>query len=63
MKLDDVKIRSLIYTKHTTQTALSDRAGVTRMTLNSICNGKSCNEATARKIADALDVQIDDIKK
>lgn len=42
-------------------TRLAEMSGLTRCTISSIRGGKSCNETTAQKIADALGVKIEEI--
>ncbi len=63
MKLDDEKIRVLIYRKGITQTELADKAGITRPTVSAVCNGKSCSYMSALRIANALEVELNDITR
>lgn len=62
MKLRTIKVRSLMYRNEVTQTALAEKTGVSRRTVSLVCNGKSCSQQTAQKIADALGVNLDTIK-
>lgn len=42
---------------------LSQKCGVTRATLSYIASGKGCTLETAKKIADALGVELSQIKE
>lgn len=63
MRINDESIRLILYRKGLTQTELSKRSGFSRNTICSICSGKSCSESTAQKIADALEVDVNEIKR
>lgn len=63
MRLNHEKLRTLAYKKGVTQTALASASGVSRIAINGIFNGKSCKEETARKIAEALEVSLGEIKQ
>lgn len=63
MKLNDEKIRLLMYRNDMTQTELADEAGLTRETINAVANGKSCSYMSALRIAKALEVQLEDIMR
>lgn len=62
MLIDDFKLRYILYKQRKTQTALSDETGITRYTINAICNGKSCSKRTAQKIADALGITLEELQ-
>ena len=57
------KVRMLIYEKKLTQSSLAKEINVSRATINNICRGSSCSEKTARRIADALGVTLEEIKR
>ena len=40
---------------------LAERSGVSRVTVTSVRNGKSCSESTAQKLAAGLGVKVTDI--
>ena len=56
-----LKLRELLFLNRRSQIWLATESGVTRNTVNAICNGKSCSTKTARKIADALGVKLEEI--
>ena len=58
MRIDRIKLISLLAERNIRQYELADISGASRATVNSICCGRSCKEATARRIADALGVEL-----
>ncbi|MCM1234381.1 MAG: helix-turn-helix domain-containing protein [Ruminococcus flavefaciens] len=40
---------------------LAEKSGVSRVTVTSVRNGKSCSETTAQKLAEDLGVKVADI--
>lgn len=60
-RLNEVKIRTMLYERNLTQQQLADMAGTSRATVCAICNGKSCSFDTAYKIAKAFDVSIEEM--
>ena len=63
MRINDVKLRELLYLRCTNQTERAKDTGVTRYTINAICNGKSCSRSTAEKIAATLNVEVTELQK
>lgn len=63
MNLNELKIREMLFIKRTSQTELAKRSGVSRVTVSAVCNGKSCNDATAQRIAHALGVDLTEIAR
>lgn len=61
MRFNKNLLRAVITVRGMSQNELAKRAGTSRATINFICNGKSCSPDTARKIAEALDVELSDI--
>lgn len=61
IKLDRRKLRILLMDSYQTQKDLSQKSGVSRITVNGICQGKTCSDKTAAKIADALGVSIEEL--
>lgn len=61
MRLNTAGVVSLLKKRDMRQKTLSEKTGISKSTISMICNGKSCTEDTARKIAAALDVTIDEL--
>ena len=61
MKVNDEKVRTLMFRTRLTQKELAKKTGMSRATISSICNGRSCRLETAMAIADALGVTVDSI--
>lgn len=61
VRLDDRKMRMLLYDRGMTQTKLSELSGVSRVVINKALNGNTCSEESGRKICDALDVDINEV--
>lgn len=61
MQLNGGKIRRQIFFEGMTQEAFADRVELSRATVNAIINGKSCSASTAKKIADALRVDVSEL--
>ena len=65
MKIDInvLSLRAILYERKKTQCMLADETGISQKTINSICNGKGCRITTAQRIADALNVKLDDLMR
>lgn len=61
MRIDRVKLVSELTRQDMTQKELSQRAKVSRATINYIKCGKSCREDIGLKIAKVLNVKIEDL--
>jgi Predicted transcriptional regulators len=61
MKINNSKLMLIMAEVGITFSALSELSGVSRMTLSSIKNGKTCRPDLAGKIAKALNVPVMDI--
>lgn len=61
MRLNIVSVVSILKQKDMKQKVLAEKTGLTQTTISMICNGKSCSEETARKIATALGVTVDEL--
>lgn len=61
MRFNKNLLRAVITVRGMEQKDLAKQSGISRATINAICNGKSCSPDTARKIAEALDVDLQDI--
>lgn len=62
MRLDAIKIRTELYKQGMTQKDLVERSGYSRSAISGVCNGRSCQIHTAKAIAKALGVTVDDLK-
>lgn len=60
-RIDFRKLRAVIALRDISQGELVKKTGISRVTISGVCNGKSCSPDTARKIAEALDVELSDI--
>ena len=58
MNIDKNKLRKALKNQRFTQTAFCEVAGLSRGTINAVCRGASCTEATAYKIAEALSLPL-----
>ena len=61
MRIDRVKFVSEITKQNMTLLELSAKSGVNRVTLSNIKCGKSCRDDIGQKIAQALNVKVQDL--
>lgn len=61
MRIDRIKFAAELARQDITQTELAKKAGISRITVNGVKNGKSCSDVVAFKIAQALDKNIADL--
>lgn len=61
MRLDMVKVVATMKEKEMRQKDLMEKSGLSRNTISAICNGKSCTEETAKRIADAFGVKVEEL--
>ena len=61
MRLNRMKLITELVNQDLSQTQLAEKAGISRVTLNGIKNGKSCSDKSALKIAEALNVSIEQL--
>lgn len=59
MRINRIKLVTELEKRDMTQKKLAELAGVSRATINSIKNGKSCTDEVGNKIANALGVSIE----
>lgn len=59
LQIDRVKLVSELTKQNVTQLALAKKSGLSRSTIGLIKAGKSCSDATGKKIAAALNVPIE----
>lgn len=56
MRADAVRLRSTMFEKKVSQAEISRRTGISRNTINAICNGRSCGFEALSKVAKVLDM-------
>ena len=61
MRINRIKLVTELTKRDMTQLELSKLSGVSRTTIKFIKNGKSCSDATAGKIAKALNVPVEQL--
>lgn len=61
MKVDGIKVYTLLKKQEKTQGNLAETVGVSRVTIGNVVNGRACKEETAQKIAAALGVPLAEI--
>lgn len=61
MRIDRIKLVSELAKRDMTQKRLAELAGISRASVNYIKSGKSCSDEVGRKIADALNVPIEQL--
>lgn len=61
MRIDRIKLVSELARQEITQIKLAERAGISRTTINYIKSGKSCSDEVGRKIADALNIPLEQL--
>ena len=54
-------IKHIALEKRISQTELGELSGVSRCTLSAISNGKTCKYATVKAIAEALEVDVEEL--
>lgn len=59
MRINRIKLVTELEKRDMTQKKLAELAGVSRATINSIKNGKSCTDEVGNKIANALGISIE----
>lgn len=58
MRIDRVKLITLMAQREVSASRLSQMSGLTKATISNVRSGKTCNEKTANAIADALAVPL-----
>jgi len=61
MRIDEIKLGVMLAKCDLNYMGLAKKAKVSKATISSIKNGKSCSFVTAVRIADALDVEVTDL--
>lgn len=61
MRLDRIKLVTELTKRDMTQKELAELAGISRVSVNYIKNGKSCSEEVGKKIAAALSVPVENL--
>lgn len=61
MRIDKLKLVTELVHQDLTQSQLSEKAGVSRVTISGIKCGRSCSDKVGIKIANALGVSIEEL--
>lgn len=61
MRVDRIRFVAEITKRDLTQKKLAEISGVSRATVNSIKNGKTCSKVVAEKIAKALNIPLGEL--
>lgn len=61
MNIDKKKIRHIMIDRDVGQKQLSELSGVSRAVINNVCCGRSCTSTTAIKIAESLNVPLEEL--
>lgn len=62
MLIDRFKLKIELMKRGITQKQLAEMCGLSRATINGVSCGRSCNDKTGYKIAQALGMEIEDLK-
>ncbi len=63
MQIDRVKLIAEMAKQRISVVELSERSGLSRSSITSVRNGKSCSTATGKAIAHALNVKIEELQE
>lgn len=63
MRIDRIKLNAALLRADMKQKEIAEKTGLSRNTVTSVFGGKSCSEATAIKIANALGVTLSEIRE
>lgn len=63
MRIDRIKLKTELAKRDMRQSELTKLAGVSKGTISGVMNGRSCNEETAEKIAEALKMPLEELKE
>lgn len=61
MRVDRCKLSLELMKRDITQKQLAEMCGISRATISGIACGRSCNDKTGYKIAQALGVELDNL--
>lgn len=61
MRIDRVKFLTELLKRDMTQKRLAEISGVSRVTIGYIKGGKSCSVETAQRLADALEIPLEQL--
>lgn len=63
MRIDPKKLVVAMLDRDLNQKELAEKAGISRVTVNSVKQGKTCSEHTAESIAKALGTPLEELKE
>lgn len=63
MKLKEEKLKRIMKAQKVSQTSLAKVAGLSRITISSVCRGATCSEETGLAIASALGIPLADLEE
>lgn len=61
VRIDRLKLKLIMTKADVTQMQLAEKTGISRASINAVCQGKSCRQETADKIAKALKVKVEEL--
>lgn len=61
MRIDRIKLVAELARRDMTQSKLAEISGVSRATINYIKGGKTCSDEVGKKIADALELPVEEL--
>ena len=61
MRIDNKKLRHVMIDCDVGQKELAVKSGISRAVINNVCCGRSCSANTAFRIAEALQVPLEDL--
>lgn len=61
MRIDRIKLKMELARREMKRSELAELAGVSKGTVTGVASGRSCNEATAHKLAKALKMPLEEL--
>ena len=61
MHIDTLKLRTAMLRRELKQKELAEKANLSYSMMNSICRGRACSSGTADKIAEALEIPLEEL--
>ena len=63
MRICRIKLVTELAKQNMTSQGLAEQSGVSKATISSIKNGRSCSKETAAKVAGALDMPLEELQE